>query len=112
MKTIQSFVIPDVPECMVELPQGLGLMGAAYNSADDVIEVFYMDDTVSEETVTLTWYVLGVGMEVADNFPGKFFARVDVAERGYRFLFFKQDAKKRDPIVAKVPGPRPVKDPK
>ena len=45
--------------------------------------------------------------EVADNFPGQFFKRVKMSDGSARFLFFKQDVKKRDPIVANIPTAAP-----
>lgn len=105
MQSIQCFTIPDAPECTVVLPQGLQLIGA--REVDGDIVVYYMDPKDSDGTVTLTWYALALGMEVPDAFPGKYFARVDMGDNSERFLFFKQDAKKREPIVAQVPGAKP-----
>jgi len=105
MKTIEFFRIPNVPECTVILPQGLSLIDADVETddkTDDEINIYYMDDRASDQTVVLTWYVLTLGMEVADNFPGVFFKRVTMSDGFVRFLFFKQDAKKRPPIVAVV----------
>lgn len=106
MQSIASFTLPDVAECTVELPQGLALIDASvwFAPNDDKIKVFYMDSRSSDEMVTLTWYALSPGLEVADNFPGKFFKRVTMSDGHSRFLFFKQDAKKREPIVAQVPA--------
>ena len=108
MQSIEYFELPDVPECTVELPQGLKLIDAATEvgidlETDDVIRVYYMDTGVDLPPVTLTWYVLGLGMEVPDAFPGQFFKRVEMADGSGRFLFFKMNSTKRDPIVAKVP---------
>lgn len=107
MQTIEKFVIPDVPECTVELPQGLALIDADIDYATEEMVVYYMDQRASDETVTLTWYVLGIGMEVPDAFPGKYFSSVVMSDGGRRFLFFKQNAKKREPIVAHVPDAKP-----
>ena len=103
MQSIENFILPDAPESTVELPQGLTLISAA-TDPDENIRVYYMDSRSSDELVTLSWYVLGESIEVADNFPGKFFKAVEMGDGYPRFLFFKQNAKKRDPIVAKVPG--------
>ena len=109
MQTIERFILPDVPECTVELPQGLKLIDAATEvgidlETDDEIRVYYMDTGVDLPPITLTWYVLGLGMEVPDAFPGQFFKRVEMSDGSLRFLFFKMNPTKRDPIVAKVPG--------
>ena len=105
MQTIECFTVPDVPECTVVLPQALKLIGA--RQVDDEIVVYYMDQNASDETITLTWYVLGLGMEVPDAFPGQYFNRVEMSDGFSRFLFFKQNAAKREPIVAQVPGAKP-----
>lgn len=116
MQTIELFNVPDVPECTVELPEGMTLIDADVelgNGVDieDEIRVYYMDQRASDKLITLSWYVLGIGMEVPDAFPGRFFKRVRMSDGSARFLFFKADAKKRDPIVVKVPdeGPKRVK---
>lgn len=109
MQTIEMFTVPDVPECTVELPQGLRLMDARV--VDDEIVVYYMDQRASDEGVTLTWYVFGLGMEVPDAFPASLYKSVEMSDGSIRFLFFKQDAKKREPIVAKVPGDKPYPGP-
>ena len=109
MQTIEFFIVPDVPECTVELPQGLKLMDARVD-VDDQIVVYYMDQRASDEGVTITWYVMGVNSEIPDAFPASLYKSVEMSDGSIRFLFFKQDAKKREPIVAKVPGPRAVKD--
>lgn len=108
MKTIELFTVPDAPECSVVLPQGLTLLDAECGF-DDEIQVYYIDQNISDDTVTLTWYALGLGMEVADNFPGTYFKQVTMPDGSARFLFFKQDAKKRAPIVARLPGDKDKK---
>lgn len=102
MKSIEQFTIPDAPECTVELPLGLVLFDA--RQTDDGITLYYMDAKVTDEVRTVTWYVLGLGTEVADNFPGTYFKHITMRNGFDRFLFYKQNPKKREPIVAKVPG--------
>jgi len=101
MKQIQKFTIPYAAELTVEVPQGLSLLTASDNDEGD-ISVYYVDQNISDDMVTLSFYVLGEGMDVADNFPGQFFKEVTAEDGAVWFVFFKQDAKKRKPIVAKV----------
>jgi hypothetical protein len=104
MKTLQFFSLPDAPESTVELPLNVGILDAVAEGGN--IHIFIVDDESTDDHVTLTFYVLGELDEIADNFPGKFFKRVEV-EGEHKFIFFKQNAKKREPIVAQVPGAKP-----
>lgn len=108
MQAIEFFKIPDVPECTVEVPQGLKLIDCTVGSDDDIY-VYYMDPRASDETVTLTWYVFGLAVNVPDAFAGTFYKRVEMSDGSQRFIFFKQNTKKRKPIVAKVPRAEPEK---
>ena len=98
MKTLQYFHIPDAPESTVEVPIGISLIYADVIAGE--IAIWFLD-SYSDDSVTLTFYILAEGDEIADNFPGQYFKRVEIDDRD-RFIFFKQNAKKRAPIVAKV----------
>lgn len=106
MKILEFFHIPDAPESTVELPQGLALIDAKVDAQDE-IRIYFVDDQISDDKVTITFYVLGLESEVADNFPGRYFKRLETSDGRDRFIYFKQNAKKREPIVAKVPDAKP-----
>lgn len=102
MYTVTVFPIPDAPECTVDLPLGVSLLDASVHNGD--IMIHYTDpDGFGNDTQELTFYVINEGQNVADNFPGKFFKRVEVDDAD-KYIFFKQGKTKREPIVAKLPG--------
>ena len=112
MQTIEQFVIPDEPESKVTLPVGTKLIDVhtQFLEDSDEISVYYMDPGESDETISIRFYVLFDGAEVGDAFPAQYFKKVRMSDGTLRFIFFKIDRKKREPIVVEVPDAKPKKD--
>lgn len=111
MKHIRSFTLPDTrDEISVSLYDRAQLLDIRPDYDSDEIVVYYVDDSNSDELVTLNFYVMVEGAEFPDTFPCKYFKSVVLSDSIKRFVFFGMPPLTRKPIVVSVPNAKPPTD--